>query len=421
MDTNLIALAIPIFFAMIGLEILVARLQGLRIYRLNDAITDLSCGIGSQVTAVFMKVGLFTVYVALYQTVHILELSETHWTTWLVAMVAVDFAYYAWHRTSHRVNFVWATHVPHHQSQDFNFAVALRQAWLSPVTSLPFYLPLAVLGVPPLVFLASSALNTLYQFWIHTETVRHLGPLEWVLNTPAHHRVRHGVNPKYIDRNYGGMLIIWDRLLGTFRQEEEPVCYGTVKPHTSWNPVWANFEHWFWLFGEAWQIGRWRDRVALFFRPPDWYAADRPPPPLPRPVRRSRFQKFDTPIAPGLPGYVLVHFAITAAATTWMLHVEQTTPLVVLAAVGCLVVWTTVNWGAMFEGRVWGVASEGVRLGVLAVLLVAFGLRVPGTLPLVTGLGAITVMSVLWLMRHSEDWSWRPRRESGNTKVRVPG
>jgi sterol desaturase/sphingolipid hydroxylase (fatty acid hydroxylase superfamily) len=421
MDTNLIALAIPVFFAMIGVEILVARLQGLRVYRLNDAITDLSCGIGSQVTAVFMKAGLLAAYVALYQTVHLLELPETSWATWLVAMLTVDFAYYAWHRTSHRVNFVWATHVPHHQSQDYNFAVALRQAWFSPLTSLPFYLPLAVLGVPPVVFLASNALNTLYQFWIHTETVQRLGPVEWVLNTPTHHRVHHGVNPKYIDRNYGGILIVWDRLLGTFREEEEPVCYGTVKPYTSWNPVWANFEHWFYLFREAWQIYRWRDRIALFFLPPEWHSPERPPPALPRPVQRSQFQKFDTPVARGLPGYVLVHFAITAGATTWMLFVEQTAPMVVLAALGLLILWTTVNWGAMFEGRVWGVASEGVRLGMLAVVLVAFGLKVPGSVPMVTGLGAITVMSVLWLMRHSEDWSWRPRRTSEDAIVRVSG
>src|SRR4051812_6039796 len=241
MGPNYIALAVPLFFLLIGLELLTKR--GRASYRFPDAITALGCGVVQRVTLLFYEASLLVVYTVVYRHGRLFDLEARPGTAWIVALVGVDFTYYWWHRASHRVNVLWAAHIVPHQSEDYNRAVALRQGVFTPITALPFSLPLAVLGVPPLIYVAADALDTLYQFWIHTESVRRLGPLEEVLNTPSHHRVHHGRNPQYLDRNYGGILIIWDRLFGTFEPEREPVVYGITKPLRSFNPLWAQLHH----------------------------------------------------------------------------------------------------------------------------------------------------------------------------------
>ena len=189
---------------------------------------------------------------------------------WVIGLLGYDFIYYWWHRLSHEINVLWAAHIVHHQSEEYNLAVALRQAWFTPLTGVPFYSVLAFLGVPPTVFFVSAAVSLLGQFWIHTELIPKLGPLEWFLNTPSHHRVHHATNPEYLDRNYGAILIVWDRLFGTFVSEQEPCVYGITKPFGSFNAIWANFHY----FDEIAKLARsctsWRDRSLAFFRRPGW-------------------------------------------------------------------------------------------------------------------------------------------------------
>ena len=239
MGPNLIALAIPAFFFFIGLELLLARRRGARVYRLADALADLGCGIGQRAVLVLGAAAVLGVYGLVYQHARVVTFPAGSLWPWALAVVGVELGYYWWHRLSHEVNFLWAVHVVHHQSEDYNLAVALRQAILSPVTVLPFYLPLAVLGVPVVPFAVVDALVTLYQFWIHTELVRSCGVLETVFNTPSHHRVHHAVNPQYLDKNYGGTFIVWDRLFGSFAPEVEACIYGVSHPLRSFNPLWA--------------------------------------------------------------------------------------------------------------------------------------------------------------------------------------
>src|SRR6266852_2961559 len=239
--TNYIALAIPFFFLLMGVELWVAGRRGARVYRFNDALVDLSCGMTQQVLLVFAVGLLGACYLWLYQ--------HRFWSlhgpaAWLVAFFAVDFIYYWWHRLSHRVNFLWAVHVVHHQSEDYNLAVALRQAVLSVWTIWPFHLSLALIGVPPVVFATVESFSTLYQFWIHTELVGKLGWYERAFNTPSQHRVHHAINPRYLDRNYAATLCIWDRLFGTFQEEREQTVFGLVKPLASFNPLWAQLQAW---------------------------------------------------------------------------------------------------------------------------------------------------------------------------------
>jgi alkylglycerol monooxygenase len=273
-DARYIALAVPFFLLLIGVELGVNRRQGDLRYTFHDAITSIGCGVGQQVLGVFMLAVRVGGYALVYEHLRVATLSPRSPLAWLALLFAVDLGYYAYHRASHRVAFFWATHIVHHQSEEYNLSTALRQSWFTGLTSWLFYLPLAVFGFPPVMYVAMVTLNTLFQFWIHTRAVGRLGWLELVLNTPSHHRVHHGINPKYIDRNYAGVFILWDRLFGTFKAEEEEPVYGTVQPLRSFNPLWANVEHWVELWGRARRTRRLRDKLLVWVTPPEWRSAD---------------------------------------------------------------------------------------------------------------------------------------------------
>jgi sterol desaturase/sphingolipid hydroxylase (fatty acid hydroxylase superfamily) len=369
---RLIALSIPFFFLLIGAELLVARARRRRVYRLADAVGDLGCGMAQQLVLVFAGAALLAAYAWLFDHHRLLTLDAATPAPWLVSFVAVDFLYYWWHRASHRVNLLWAAHVVHHQSEDFNLAVALRQAIATSFTSLPFYLPMALLGVPPPVYATMVALSTLYQFWIHTELVGRLGPLEWILNTPSHHRVHHAVNPEYLDKNYAAVLIVWDRLFGTFAGEQAAPVYGTVKPFRSFNAVWAQLAY----LGELWQkaagFPRWRDRVRLLLMPPPWQPAGAPAEAEPEVRGRA---KHDPPLSAGRRWYAVLQLAPAVVATTLALWYRAEAPRALLAAAALLVFWTLASLGGLLDRRRWAVPAEVGRVVVVAAGLVIAALR----------------------------------------------
>ena len=358
---NYIALAIPFFLLFIGVEILVARAQGRKVYRLQDALADLGCGIGQQVVLVLVGAALLATYVAIYRHARLVTFRPGSFVPWIIAFVGVDLIYYIWHRLSHEVNFLWAAHVVHHQSEDYNLAVALRQSILTNFTTLPFHLPLAVLGVPPTVYVTMEALSTLYQFWIHTQLVGKLGFLERLLNTPSHHRVHHAVNPRYLDRNYGAIFIVWDRLFGTFAEEREPPVFGTVKPFQSFNPGLAQVAAWVEMVAKARPLARWRDRLRVFIAPPASGAE-----PL-SPLDLERRAKWSLDLSPSLKAYALVQFAALVAATFLLLLGQDAFSLAELAIPSLLVLWALVSVGALLDGRRWGSALEFARLGGVAL------------------------------------------------------
>jgi sterol desaturase/sphingolipid hydroxylase (fatty acid hydroxylase superfamily) len=377
---NYIALAIPFFLIFIGLEVVIARARRRRgLYRLADALADLGCGVGQQVVMVFAGVALLAGYAALYDRFRIATFGPASPVPWLVSFVVVDFAYYWWHRLSHEVNFLWAGHAVHHQSEDYNLAVALRQSIVTSFTSLPFYYPMAFLGVPPVVYASMVAFSTLYQFWIHTELVGRLGPLELVLNTPSHHRVHHAVNPQYLDRNYGAILIVWDRLFGTFAEEREPAVYGTTKPIRSFDPAWAQLQPWFEIAAKARALPRLRDRLRLWVSSPAWNPGG-PPPPTEAELRAR--PKYDVPLGRALGLYTFVQFAPLIAATFLMLLWQYTAPLVPLVVCAALAFFTLASLGALMDRRAWALPVEIARLLAVAVAaVVARPLPLPVLVP----------------------------------------
>ena len=192
----------------------------------------------------------------------------------MLALLFYDFCYYWLHRAGHEVAVFWAAHVVHHQSQQYNLSTALRQTSSGALLGWVFYLPMAVAGVPPLIFGIVALIDLLYQFWVHTELVRKLGWFDRVFCSPSNHRVHHAVNDRYLDKNYGGILILWDRLFGSFREEDEPCVYGTRGDLRSWDPLWANAEVYWQLLQDSWRARNWADKLRVWFKPPGWRPAD---------------------------------------------------------------------------------------------------------------------------------------------------
>jgi len=391
---NAIQLAIPVFFLLIGVELVAARLLERDVYRLSDSVNDLSCGILQQLADVFLKTALFAGYAWLFASHRLFEIpAEAAWA-WALCFLGVDFLYYWFHRWSHEVSAGWAAHVVHHQSEEYNLTVALRQGAFQQAFSWAFYLPLAVLGFPPAMFLAASSFNTLYQFWIHTRLVGRLGPLEWVLNTPSHHRVHHGRNPRYIDRNHGGTLIVWDRLFGTFGAERDEPVYGITKPLASWNPVWANLHYWVEMWEVARRARRPLDKLRVLWKRPGWRPDELGGFVGPSEVDRLSHAPYDVPLPLGLRLYVLAQFAlVNLAAVAFLYQAERLGPAARAAGALGLVV-SLASLGGLLDRRPWAVPLELGRVGLVPLAVSALPLPAPAAL----AAGALAAVSALWLL-----------------------
>ncbi len=371
MKTNYIALSIPIFFILIGVELLIGYFQKRKYYRLNDSINNLSLGITSQISGIFLKTILFFGYLFLFEQFGKSHVLPNKLWVWIVLFFCVDFCYYWFHRMSHEVNAMWAAHIVHHQSEEYNLSVALRQSSFQGVFSSLFYLPLAVIGFDPIMFATIASFNTLYQFWIHTKLIGKLGPLEWVFNTPSHHRVHHGSNPKYIDKNHAGSLIIWDRMFGTFQEEEEEVIYGITTPLKSWNPVWANLHYWVDLFDTTKKTSQPTDKVMNFLKPPGWFPNELGGFQHPKEIDKATYAKYDGD-SKKWHVYIFMQFVVVLGVATGIIFGEKVMTTLQLTLVSAYVVYALVNLGAMFEARQWVRISEYLRFPLTIALSFAF-------------------------------------------------
>lgn len=267
--------AIPLFVALMLVELWAVRRDPRRAYCPRDTATSLLLGLGSTVFGA-LSAGLVF---AMAQGVHRFALLpiglafERWWWAWALCFVLDDLAYYVFHRAAHRVRWFWASHVVHHSSQHYNLSTALRQTWTGFLSlAFLFRLPLFVIGFPPEMVFFCAALNLVYQFWIHTDAIGRLPRwIEAVMNTPSHHRVHHATNPRYLDRNYAGVFIVWDRMFGTFTPErdDEPIRYGLVRDLGSFNVLWAALHEWAGIARDLWRTP-WRHKPGYALRPPGW-------------------------------------------------------------------------------------------------------------------------------------------------------
>ncbi|MDH4610183.1 sterol desaturase family protein [Pseudomonas sp. BN102] len=361
---NYVLYAVPFFFLLIGIELLADRWRGMSSYRTADSLNSLSAGVLSTTSGLLTKVvGLLT-YGFAWQHLALFELSSESLWVWLLAFVFYDFCYYWNHRLGHERNLLWAAHSVHHQSEEYNLSTALRQTSTGFLIGWIFYLPMAVAGVPPLVFLTVGALNLLYQFWVHTRHVPKLGWFEWVFITPSNHRVHHAQNPVYMDRNYGGVFIIWDRLFGTFQEEldDEPVIFGVTTPLASWNPLWANLQFYVQLWRDAARADSWWDKLRIWFMRTGWRPADVTERyPLAKPDL-ARFVKFEVPLGMGQKWYAGLQFALYVVAGTWLLGTGDDAWLAGLWLAWAWMAFGLYGLGVWLENRPWARALELARL-----------------------------------------------------------
>ncbi len=274
---DLTLFAIPAFVVLMLAELALDRRRrdsapgvrrATRGYEVRDTAASLAMGLGNRVIIVAAHAVTIGGFFWLYE--HRVTTLGSAWWVWVLLFFVEDLTYYWFHRASHEVRFLWAAHENHHSSERYNLSTALRQSWTTPFTELLFYWPLPLLGFHPTMLLTQKAISLVYQFWIHTEHVDRLGLAEALVNTPSHHRVHHGTNLEYLDRNHGGILIVWDRLFGTFEPERERVRYGVTKRLASFNPLTIAFHEWAALARDVRRARTWRARLGYVFAPPGW-------------------------------------------------------------------------------------------------------------------------------------------------------
>ena len=275
----IITLAIPVFFLLIIVEYIYGRFVGKNTYRLNDTVTSITIGMISRFPTM-LNLGAQSViflFISNYLTKNGLALlSVKNPFTWIIAFLLYDLSYYWMHRMHHEIKILWATHSVHHHGEDFNLATALRQTSTGWLWKWIFYMPMIMLGVPGEVFVTVAGVNLVYQFWVHTKHIGHLGVLEKIFITPMNHGIHHAKNKEYIDANYGGVFIIWDRMFGTYIPERSDIkpLYGTATPLSSWNPIWANFQVFSIMVKDTIKTKSWKDKIKVWFAKTYWRPAD---------------------------------------------------------------------------------------------------------------------------------------------------
>lgn len=390
MDLSPVIIAIPMYFTLMAVELVYESITKRKTYRLNDAITNISTGVLQQLSGTFLYVVKVGLYVLMYEYAAIIRLEQT-WLVFAAAFVIWDLCYYWEHRLAHEISLFWGGHSVHHQSEDYNLSVALRQSSTAFIWGIPIYLPMALLGFHPNHFLLAGAINLLYQFWIHTEHIDKLPRwFEKVMNTPSHHRVHHGRDPKYLDKNYAGVFIIWDRLFGTFQEEEERPNYGTTKPLNSWNPVYANFAHYMSLIGYVRRAKNTRDGFRILFKPPGWLpdylgGSEQPP------AVSEDYPKYNHRTTLQMNLYIFVQFLLALGLYAFYFFKNGDFDPSTKALYAIWIVLTTLMFGFLFESKSrWLAGLELLRLLSIPVGLYAMQAF---SLPVLIGVGAFSIFS----------------------------
>lgn len=391
---SLILYAIPFFLLLILLEFGYGKLRKRNTYRLNDTINSLSLGSLSRLQALVVlgfSGGIYEWVVANYQ---LQQLPDSEPWVWISCFILYDFAYYWKHRLGHEVALFWGSHVAHHQSEDFNLGTALRQTSID-FHGFLFYLPFFALGYPAEVLFTVVSLNLIYQFWVHTEHVPKLGVIEWLMVTPSNHRVHHGRNKIYVDKNYGGVFIIWDRLFNSFQDEldEEPVYFGLRKPLNSWNPLWANVHVYWRLLLDTLTAPGLVNKLRLPFMPPGWRPEDKPTHCKQSALGKDLSRKFNPEVSGFVQAYTFVQFLITVGISLYFLIMASnySYQIIVIA-----VVYLSMSYfihGRWMEGRSDAPPMECARL---VLLLVGFQL-VTTTFEAYAAMASYVLISLLLL------------------------
>lgn len=396
MNLDPIKLAIPFYFLLIAIELVVSHYQNIKRYRFSDTITNINSGSSMMIATTLMRVVGISLYTYIYEHFAFFNIPSTGLML-LLCFVVDDFCYYWGHRMTHEVNVAWSSHVVHHHSEEMNFSVALRQSWFQGVWTAPVYIPMALMGFNPMDVVIAHGFNLLYQYWVHTEMIDKMGFLEYFMVTPSHHRVHHGRNPKYIDKNHSGVFIIWDKMFGTFQVEEEKPVYGTTKPLNSWNPLWANFEHFESINHQLKDADGFWNKMKVLFKKPGWDAKAAAYMPFPE-VERGVTPKFDTEAPQYLNGYIFFQYIITTVFIVYFLFNSHKMNWVDTFSLGGIILFQFATAGGMLEGKRAYFVLEFVRNALFAVILSEFFIRQGFDMMWVYGVAFSAIVSFFWLV-----------------------
>ena len=391
---ELILFAIPFFFLLIFVELAYGLLRGNNTYRFNDSINSISMGSLSRLQSLVILGFSGSIYEAVVAKYQFTQLADDALWVWASCFILYDFAYYWKHRFGHEVALFWGSHVAHHQSEDYNLSTALRQTSIDFYGFL-FYLPFFFLGFPAEILFTVVSLNLIYQFWVHTEHVPKLGPIEWLFVTPSNHRVHHARNKIYVDRNYGGVFILWDRIFGSFQEElvEEAAVFGLRKPLNSWNPIWANV-HVYWRLSQDFiSIPGIANKLKVLFKPPGWRADNQQGNCKLGNEPADLTARFDPAISTFSLVYTFVQFlfVIVLSLTVLLGAASLSYPLISFAVV--YLFFSFFVQGAWLEGREFALTLEILRLVFLVPCLLLLELN-----PIVTALLTVNATIALPLL-----------------------
>tara|TARA_A200000113_G_scaffold46990_1_gene38386 strand:- start:338 stop:1591 length:1254 start_codon:yes stop_codon:yes gene_type:complete len=346
----IITFAIPVFFLLIVIEYFYGKYVGKNTYRLNDTVTSITIGMISRFPTMLNLGVQSVIFVYISTNLNLELLSVKNPFTWIIAFLLYDLSYYWMHRMHHEIKILWATHSVHHHGEDFNLATALRQTSTGWLWKWIFYMPMILLGVPVEVFIAVAGVNLVYQFWVHTEHIGHLGWMEKVFITPMNHGIHHAKNKEYIDANYGGVFIIWDRMFGTYtaeRSDLKPV-YGTATPLNSWNPLWANFQVFSIMIKDTIKTKSWRDKVKVWFSQTYW----RPDDCIEEKNPNDFYKKFNPKVTSDIKIFGFFQMLLTIAVSGSVLTFVSSHTYFEIAAFGIIIVFISSITGYLMQAKV---------------------------------------------------------------------
>ena len=380
----IILAAIPLFFLLIAIEIYVDRKRGTGYYQFNDAINSLQVGTLSRLVGLLKALVPFTLYVYVYENWRLLTVSDVSMLSWIFAFVIYDLGYYWVHRLSHRINIMWGSHVVHHSSEEYNLTTALRQTSTPALFGALVFIPLALIGISPMMLVACGSLNLVYQFWVHT---RHVDKMpnwyEAIFVTPSHHRVHHALNRDYIDKNFAGVFILWDKWFGSFQAEKQEVniVYGVSHQLKSWNPLWANCQVYLNLWRDSIATKNWLDKVLVWLKPPGWRPEDVQTSHPRGYVTTKTMKKFDVSLSLAEKRYVLFqHASCVLMAFSFLLALAQFTTMT-MVLVSLFAIFSLYVISCLQERRSFARLLEAARLlatGVVVMWILPQTLQLTG-------------------------------------------
>ena len=370
-SSPLITYAIPFFMILVGIEFVYGLIKRENNYRINDALASMSLGLISRFIPLLGLGFQYVVYTYVAEEFNLSLLNSTETWVWVTAFFMYDLCYYWMHRLHHEIKVFWATHVVHHHGEEFNLSTAMRQTSTGFLWKWIFFLPMFLVGIPPNVFVTVAGINLIYQFWVHTEHIGRLGVLEYIFITTSNHRIHHAQNDDYLDANYGGVFIIWDRIFGTYIDERDDLkpVYGTVKPLKTFNPLWANIEVFYQMILDSYRTKKFKDKIRVWFSPPAWRPDDVKEK---YPVQKNdldNFEKYDPEITTMEKVFAFFQFSMINGFTILMLFNVDKFTYQEMAGVAILVSTLAISNALLLDGKSYANNIEVMRACAVLVFI----------------------------------------------------